>query len=78
MKKKGVKQEDKIKLEPSTPAVKRAHAASTATSIPRATQRQAMDLLQEREDKDDVDWPPEDWPVVDHGYIGDGEVASIA
>ena len=81
-KEKGVKQEDKIKLEPSTPAAKRARPVSTTPSIPRVTRRQAMDLAQEGEDEGDVefdkDWPPEDWPVVDHGGIGEGEVASTA
>jgi hypothetical protein len=79
---KGGQQKDKIKLEPSTPATKRARPISTTPSIPCVTRRQAMDLPQEGEDEGDVefgkDWPPEDWPVVDHGDIGDGEVASTA
>jgi hypothetical protein len=71
---KGVKKEDNIKLEPSTPAAKRARPISTTASIPRVTRRQAMGLPQE--DEGDVEFD-KDWPVVDDGDIGDGEVASI-
>jgi len=74
---KGVKQEANIKLEPSTPAAKRARPISTTPSIPRVTRRQAMDLPQEGEDEGDVEFG-KDWPGVDDGDIGDGEVASIA
>jgi hypothetical protein len=73
---KGVKKEDNVKLEPSTPAAKRARPISTTASIPRVTRRQAMGLPQEREDEGDVEFD-KDWPVVDDGDIGDGEVASI-
>jgi hypothetical protein len=81
-KEKEVKQEDKVKLEPAAPAAKRAHPVSTGASILRVTRRQAIDLPQEGEDEGDVefdkDWPPEDWPIVDHGDISDGEGASTA